>query len=85
MSKVFTQILNKRLTRWAEQEERILEQQAGFREVYTTLDHSFTLHGPVQRYLQRYTKLYVAFVDFKKGFDFVNRNALWAVLKKSWC
>ena len=31
LSKVYTHILNKRLTGWAEQEEKILEQQAGFR------------------------------------------------------
>ncbi|WP_419619511.1 hypothetical protein, partial [Thiolapillus sp.] len=31
----------------------------------------------------RHTKLYVAFVDFKKAFDSVNRNALWSVLRKS--
>ena len=29
------------------------------------------------------TKLYVAFVDFKKAFDSVNRNAVWSVLRKS--
>ncbi|MCB4773643.1 MAG: hypothetical protein LGB05_08505, partial [Sulfurovum sp.] len=28
-------------------------------------------------------KFYVAFVDFKKAFDSVNRNSLWAVLRKS--
>ena len=81
LSKVYTHVLNKRLTRWAEQEETILEQQAGFREGYSTVDHIFTLYGLVQRYLQRNTKLYVALVDFMKAFDCVNRNALWAILR----
>ena len=66
LSKVYTHVLNKRLARWAEQKERILEQQAGFREGYSTVDHIFTLYGLVQKYLQRNTKLYVAFVDLKK-------------------
>ena len=38
LSKVYTHILNKRLTGWAEQEEKILEQQAGFRAGYSTID-----------------------------------------------
>ena len=75
--------MNKRLTRRAEQEEKILEQQAGFREEYSTVDHIFTLYRLVQRYLQRNTKLYVAFVDFKTAFDSVYRSALWAVLRKA--
>ena len=67
LSKVYTHILNKRLTGWAEQEEKILEQQAAFRAGYSTIDHIFTLYGLVQKHLQRYTKFYVAFVDLKKS------------------
>ena len=32
LCKVYTHVLNKRLTRWVEQEEQILEQEGGFRE-----------------------------------------------------
>ena len=63
-------------------EEKILEEQAGFRAGYSTLDHIFSLYAMVQKYLLKHTKLYVAFVDFKKAFDSVNRNALWSVLRK---
>jgi hypothetical protein len=80
---VYTHILNRRLTEWAVDEEKIIEQQAGFRAGYSTIDHIFTLYALVQKYLQKNTKLYVAFVDFKKAFDTVNRNELWAVLRKS--
>ena len=66
LSQVFTHIMNKRLTRWAEQEEKILEQQAGFRGGHSAVDHIVTSCGLVQRYLQRNTKLYVAFADVKK-------------------
>ena len=64
LSKVYTHILNKRLTGWAEQEEKILEQQPGFRAGYSTIDHIFTLYGLVKKHLQRHMKFYVAFVDF---------------------
>ena len=78
ISKVYTNILNKRLAEWAEVEEKIIEEQAGFRAGYSTLDHIFSLYAMVQKH----TKLYVAYVDFKKAFDSVNRNALWSVLRK---
>ena len=73
---MYTHILNKRLTGWAEQEEKLLEQQAVFRTGYSTMEHIFTLYRPVQIF-------YDTFVDLKKAFDSVNRNALWAVLRKS--
>ena len=76
ISKVYTHILNKRLSEWAEVEEKILEEQAGFRAGYSTVDHIFSLYATVQKYLLKHTKLYLAFVDFKKAFDSVNRNAL---------
>lgn len=83
ISKVYTHILNKRLTQWAQKEEKHIEEQAGFRSGYSTIDHIFTLYALVQRFLKRNTKLYVAFVDFKKAFDSVNRNILWHVLRKN--
>ena len=47
------------------------------------MDYIFSLYAMVQKYLLKHTKLYVAFVDFKKAFDSVNRNALWSVLRKN--
>ena len=35
----------------------------------------------VQGQFSKKRKLYVAFVDFRKAFDFVNRDALWHVLQ----
>ena len=64
-------------------EEKIIEEQAGFRAGYSTVDHIFSLHAMVQKYLLKHTKLYVGFVDFKKAFDSVNRNALWSVSRKN--
>jgi hypothetical protein len=82
VSKVYTNILNKRLTNWAKSQDVIMEEQAGFRAGYSTMDHIFTLFSVVQKYLYKNKKLFVAFVDFKKAFDSVNRNCLWTVLRK---
>lgn len=80
LSKVCTAILNKRLYEWAENEHKICIERARFRTNFTTTDHIFTLIscllGP------RKCKLYVAFFDFLKAFDSVDRNSLWLVLIK---
>lgn len=81
--KLYSYILNKRLTKWIEDEHVINEAQAGFRRNYSTVDHIFTLLSIVQKQLRNHRKLYVAFIDFKKAFDLVDRNKLWSVLKKN--
>ena len=83
-SKVFTSVLNNRLYIWAEENNKINEEQAGFRKNYSTIDHIYTLHSIASNclYGQRRSKLYAAFIDFQKAFDTINRDKLWDVLKK---
>ena len=76
VSKVYNHILNRRLTNWAEREDKVIEEQAGFRSGYSTVDHIFTLYALVQKYLMKNSKLYVAFVDFIKAFDSVIKYVL---------
>ena len=59
--KVYTHFLNSRLSEWAEMEGKIIEEQAGFRASYGTVDHIFTLYAFVLKYLLKHTKLYAAF------------------------
>ena len=59
VSKVYTHILNKRLSDWAEREDKIVEEQAGFRTGYSTVDQIFSLYDIVQKYLLKNCKLYV--------------------------
>ena len=82
VSKVYTGILNRRLVQWAELEKKIVEEQAGFRANYSTIDHIFTLYSLVEKFLSRHSKLYVAFIDFRKAFDSVDRDLLWYVMRK---
>ena len=76
-------ILNKPFTEWIEEHRLITASQACFRRNYTTIDRIFTLPALVQKQLHSHGKLYVAFVDFKKTFDLVDRSCLWAVLRKN--
>ena len=54
-----------------------------FREDNSTTDHIFTLFSMIQRHLLRNKKLYVAFIDFRKAFDFISHCKLWPILKKT--
>ena len=83
-SKLFTAILTKRLYEWAELNGKIVQEQAGFRRGYSTIDHIFTLKQLISNCLfgRRRSKCYVLFVDFHKAFDTVHREKLWEVLHK---
>ena len=83
-SKLFTSIINNRLYSWMENNMKICEEQAGFRRHFSTVDHIYTLYSMVNNRLhgQKRGKLYVAFIDFKKAFDTVDRNVLWECMKE---
>ena len=83
LSKTYTNILNKRLTKFVERNNIIPEEQAGFREKYSTVDHIFTLYSMIYKQFSKDRKLYVAFVDYSKCFDTVNKHALFNVLEKN--
>ena len=62
----------------------ICENQAGFREGYSTIDNAFILQSVITKILsERKRKIYIAFVDFKQAFDTVNRNKLWSVMQEN--
>ena len=82
--KVYTSVLNRRVTFYANMYDKISECQAGFREGYSTVDNAFILNAFVDKYLgKKGNKLYVAFVDVKKAFDSVHRENLWQVLRNA--
>ena len=74
--------MNRRLSKWLQKENKIVESQAGFRKNYSTTDHIVTLYAIAQKYLCRKGhNLYVAFVDFKKAFDSVQHGKLLETLQ----
>jgi len=82
-SKVYATIINIRLQKWVEMNNITGEWQAGFKKGYSTVDHMFTLLACVQKQFSFNRKLYVAFIDFEKCFDSINRNLLWPILLKN--
>ena len=80
LGKLFTSILNSRLTTFLEENELLSENQTGFRENHSTLDHCFVLKSLLDIFNYKKKKLYCAFIDYKKAFDSVWRKGLWSKL-----
>lgn len=76
LGKLFTSILNGRLTEFDNKYHIIKESQAGFRQAYSTTDHLFTLRTAVDFYLNEGKKVYCCFVDYRKAFDNIWRPGL---------
>jgi len=74
LSKLFTSILTDRLLSWSEDEDKLIDNQFGFRSGKSTIDAIFTLHGIISHQLENKEKLVCAFVDFPKAFDKVDRK-----------
>ena len=82
LGKLFTRVINNRLSQWAEEYSVYIEAQAGFRSGMGTVDNIFVLHGLICHILNQEKHLYCAFVDFTKAFDYIVRDNLWAKLIK---
>ena len=83
VSKIFTKILNWRLMAWLASKKVIVEEQAGFRQNYSTIDNCFILETLIESRLKKKgQKLYTCYIDFRKAFDYVPRSALWFKLYK---
>ncbi len=76
LGKIFTSILNERLGSFANTLNIIHENQAGFRQGYSTVDHMFSLYALFELLSVKKKKLHCIFVDFEKAFDSVHRNSL---------
>ena len=83
LGKLFTSILNSRLTKFVEENDILEENQAGFREGYSTSSHIFVVHALIELMKSRKRKLFCCFIDFSKAFDSVWRAGLWQKLLKS--
>ena len=84
LGKFFTHILNKRLSWWQEENNKIAEEQSGFRTGYSTLDNVFVLYEIVQRYLTKnLEKCMYALLTSKRHLIPFNRSMLWNVLRKA--
>ena len=80
LGKLFTSILNKRLSKYLEDYDVLNMDQAGFRPGHSTTGHIFSLRTLINIYLSKKQSLYCTFIDLQKAFDTINREALWLKL-----
>jgi len=64
LGKLFTRILNNRLTDWTSKYNVYIEAQVGFRANMGTVDNIFVLHGILKHMLNTGKRLFCAFIDF---------------------
>ena len=83
LGKLFTSILNARITKYVEEGDIIDHCQAGFRKGFSTLDNLFILQSLIDISKSQKTKLFCAFIDFRQAFDKVWRNGLWVKLSET--
>ena len=82
LSKIVSAVFTDRLNSYVENLDILLETQSGFRSGYSTTDNLFVLDCLFSKYIATGGKLYCAYVDFKKAYDFVNRRKLLFKLEK---
>ena len=80
VGKLFTKVVQVRLQRVAE--EVLPDSQCGFRVGRGCADMVFCTRQLVEKAREHNTTLYLLFVDLRKAYDSVPREALWQVLRK---
>ena len=76
VSKIFTSLLNNRITKFLNVNEILVDEQNGFRKSRSCTDHVFALHAITQLRQNENKSTFVTFIDFSKAFDCVNRDML---------
>ena len=82
-AKSFSLILLERLEDRIEKTHPISSNQIGFRKNHRTADHIFVLQTIIKKIVKvEKRKLYVAFIDFQKAYDKINRTLLFLKLQR---
>ena len=77
--KVYSSVLLNRIKTAAD--EKIREEQAGFRSGRSCIEQIFTLRNIIEQCNEYRKPLHINFVDFQKAFDSVHRETLWSIVK----
>ena len=82
MYKLYCSILNNRVGSWCEQNDKIVDEQNGFRKNRSTTDHISSLTNIIETRKKLKLSTYCAFIDFRKAYYCINRGLLWGNLEK---
>ena len=76
LAKVFNVIINNRLVNFLEDNNIISDLQIGFKKKARTSDHIFVINTIFRKFSSMKKDVYLCFVDFRKAYDSVWRDAL---------
>lgn len=74
--KLYSGVLNNRIVHVSERNNLLVDEQNGFRKQRSCEDHLFTLTSIIRNRKKSRLPTFVAFVDYEKAFDRVDRNLL---------
>ena len=72
-----------RLINWSDAGHLLTDAQFGFRQGRGTTDCIFLLQNLIEKVFNDKGSLFVAFIDYQKAFDYLDRSAMWAKLIKN--
>ena len=81
--KILSNILNVRITHYFEKQDLLAEEQNGFRSGRSCEQHIFALTNIVRNQINCKESIYATFIDFRKAFDFTDRNLLYYKLMQT--
>jgi len=70
-AKLYSSVLNMRITTFCEEEDILVDEQNGFRKDRSCIDHIFSLSTIVTNSLNESKSVYCSFIDLEKAFDWV--------------
>ena len=76
VAKIYSSILTQRLQNYLEKNDLLVDEQNGFRAARSCIDHIFVLCTVLRNRKSLGLSTFLAYVDYKKAFDSVNRNML---------
>ena len=79
--KIYAKIVNNRLNTIAH--SLLLEEQCGFRKGRSCTDNIFSLKKILEKRREFNLKTYIAFIDYVKAFDMIDREQLWSIMQKN--
>ena len=77
MYKLYSSILNTRLSLWSESNGILVSAENGFRKTRSTIDHVSTLTNIIDTRKKLKRSTFCTFIDFRKAYDFIDRVKLW--------
>ena len=77
VGKLYTSILNNRISQWLEKKKKLVEEQGGFRTKRCTSEQIFILKETIQARRRVNKRTVCCFLDIRKAYDTVFREGLW--------